>query len=139
MYTIDDKVRLLKIYAEKLGHTGRAIEEFNSQLQLDGRESKFNRITFWSWKNCGDVLVNGMTFADMIDDADMKIAEDADILLKDKSFKGDIKAVCFFLKHRHPEYQQKINIDLGEKKISDEAIEKLNILFNEHQKDVDIE
>jgi hypothetical protein len=131
MYNVKEKLMFIDLMVQELGNIGRACDKFNRILKSNGKADNFSRVTYYNWLNSSEILDNGMTFADMVNHTEMKMVEDADVLLKGMVLQGNLKAVCFYLKHRHPEYRQKFSLDLGEKKQADEALEKLNNFFNE--------
>lgn len=130
MYSIGDKLNFIRELGKNMGNVSRATIDYNKKYTKEG-ELPLNRITIYRWLNDKTILENGMTFKDFVDEVEAKMVDDADSFLKSEAIiKNNLKAICFLLKHRHPEYKQKYQIDTGEKQLADEAIEKLNVLMD---------
>lgn len=133
MYSIGDKLNFIKELGANMGNVSRATIDYNKKYSKD-IEFPLNRITIYRWLSDNTILENGMTFKDFVDEVEAKMVDDADSFLKSEAIvKNNLKAICFLLKHRHPEYKQKFQVDTGEKQLADEAIEKLNKLMNKFE------
>jgi hypothetical protein len=133
MYSIGDKLNFIKELGKNMGNVSRATIDYNKKYTKEG-EFPLNRITIYKWLNDNTILQNGMTFKDFVDEVEAKMVDDADSFLKSEAIiKNNLKAICFLLKHRHPEYKQKLQVDTGEKQLADEAIEKLNKLMSKFE------
>lgn len=133
MYSIGDKLNFIKELGKNMGNVSRATIDYNKKYTKEG-EFPLNRITIYRWLSDNTILENGMTFKDFVDEVEAKMVDDADSFLKSEAIvKNNLKAICFLLKHRHPEYKQKFQVDTGEKQLADEAIEKLNKLMNKFE------
>lgn len=130
-YSKEIKIEFIKIYAEYLGNISASIEKFNKRLEKELNGQIMTRRTFYNWKENPEILTaDGSTFADLVDDADNKVIDNADFFLKAQTGKNNLKAICFLLKHRHPDYRQKIDVNqTGERIKANEEIEKLKEMF----------
>lgn len=138
MYNLKDKVLFVKELGRNMGNISRAIIDYNKKYKKEG-ELPLHRPTVYKWLKDPTVLENGMTFADYMEEIESKMIDDADSFLKEEAIlKRNLKAICFLLKNKHPEYKQKYQIDTGDKLIADESIEKINALMekiNENKDD----
>lgn len=131
MYSLQAKLDFIKCLIAYMGNITRAVNDFNAKY-TNADTPPLNRQTHYIWLKDDKILENGMTYRDYIDEIEMKTLEDAEFLLKNKAIlEGNLRAISFYLKHRHPDYKQRFEVDTGDRKEADEAILKINKLFNE--------
>lgn len=125
MFSKEHKIEFLKLYGEYLGNVSVAVEKFNEKFK-----EKISRRTYYNWRENPEALADdGATFADLISDADNVVIDRADFFLKAQTSKNNLKAICFFLKHRHPEYRTKIDVSNPEVAQANKEIEELKQMF----------
>jgi len=134
VFTRADKIKFLAFYIACYGNLSKATLQFR-QLKPASKFGRFNRQTVYAWRDSNTILddSNGMTFGDYFLNCESKILEDTDEFLKTKIYnKKDLKAMCFFLKHRHPDYQQRLQVNEGGAE-SRELLEQMNAMIKDVQ------
>jgi len=131
IYSKTIKLEFIKIYAEYFGNISLSVIKFNEKFRKELGEESVTRRTYYNWRDNPEALIaDGSTFADLISDADNVTIDNADFFLKAQTGKNNLKAICFFLKHKHPDYRAKVEISDPARIKAREDMEELKQLFS---------
>ncbi len=131
-YTKKMKIEFLKIYSKYFGNISMSVKQFNKQYKEQLGNKEMVRRTYYTWLNKKQTITKGSTFADLISDADSVVIDNADFFLKAMTAKNNLKAICFLLKHRHPDYKSKIEISDPERKLANERLEEMRLMIKQN-------